>query len=197
MRPIVRVAEVRKELARKGIKLERIGGDDGGNSAYRSKQKATEEKNRLETEARRRTWLAIRAKCKRLELKDLAVIAGAYWDEIWSDNQKRIEATQGWPQGISDKAIKERILKMTAPQLAQLLIDFALAPEVTVKHYYSNDSTGLRTLGRRHGVRLETIRAQVFKEAALKKAAKATAAKAKARKAPGKVKTIKAKGKKK
>jgi hypothetical protein len=187
----------RKALKDKGVKLERLGGDDRGMVAYRAKQKATEEKNRLETEARRRTWLAIRSKTKRLELKDLAIIACAYWDEIWSENQKRIEQMQGWENATSDSAIKQRILKMTAPQLAQLLIDFALAPEIMVRHYYSNDSTGLRQIGARHGVRLDTIRAQVLKEAKLKKAAKAAAAKKKARTAPGKVKTVKAKGKKK
>jgi hypothetical protein len=200
LRPVVQVAAVRKALADKGVKLDTATRDDSGMVAYRAKQKATEERDRLETEARRLTWIALRAKVGRLEAKELALIAGAYWEEIWHENQKRVLDAWSWPQGASDKAIAERIQKLPPAQLARFLVDLAIVREIPCKSYNANAPTRLVALGRRHGVSLDKIRAGVKKEAQLKKAAKAAAAKKKARTAPGKVKIKKpaaAKGKKK
>jgi ParB/RepB/Spo0J family partition protein len=190
--PVVQVKAVREALQKKGVKLERSTRTDDGMVAYRAKQAATEKKNRLETEARRRTWLAIRTKVKRLEAKDLAGIAVAYWDEVWTDNQKRVLDVWGWPHGISDKALQERIRKLAPADLARFFVDLAIAPEIPVKAYYSNSAPiQLEAFGKRTGVQLARVRAALIKEEKLKSAAKVAAAKAKARKAPGKVKVSK------
>jgi ParB/RepB/Spo0J family partition protein len=189
LRPVVQVEALKKALAEKGVKLARSSSSDGGAARYKAQQKAREEKARLETEARRLTWTGIRAKItKPLDAKDLGLVAGAYWREIWAENQKRILAFWEWPKDLSDKAVAERLARLSPALLARFFIDMTLARESIVQPYNSDAPTFLAALGRRYGVSLDKVRAGVQKAAKLKRAAAAAAAKAKKRKASGKVK---------
>jgi ParB/RepB/Spo0J family partition protein len=190
LRPVVQLEPLKKALVAKGIKLAGRGQDDGG-ARYRAQQKASEEKSRLETEARRLTWLAVRAKISKLDGKDLGLIAAAYWREVWHENHKRVLEAWQWPTDLSDKAVEERIVRLAPAQLARFFVDLALVREIPVKPYNSEPPAKLIALGRRHGVSLDKIRAGVQKAAKLKKAAKLAAKKQKARKASGTVKIVK------
>lgn len=186
LEPIVKESEVKKALEAKGVKLFRTHESSRSENAWRARQKAQEEKDRLESEARRLAWLAIRAKVGKLEARELAAIAIRFWNDVWHEHLKRICAAWEWPNDSRD--IDRRIAKLKPAELARLLMDLALAPEVK---RLNDKPHQLLALGPRYGVRLDKIRATVLKEARLKKAAKAAAAKAKARKAPGKVKVKK------
>lgn len=191
LQPVVRVPELKKALAGKGIVLSRGSTSTPDRAARLAREKALEERVKRRSEARRLTWLATRDKVTKLDTKDLVAIAAQFYGKIWGEYQKRINEAWKWPH-LGERAIAARIGKLKPAELSRLLVDLTLVPELTGMRYGGNESPLLKTLARRHGVSFDTIAARLEKEAKLKKAAKAAAAKQKARKAPGKVKAIKA-----
>jgi ParB/RepB/Spo0J family partition protein len=193
LEPIIRVGDVKKALEAKGLKLFRTHETSRSEAAYRAKQKAAEERVKLENQARRLILTAIVDKVRKEDLiapPALALVLDGLWRHIWHEYRKVLAELWGWTGSVHPDSILGRVQKLDATKLARMIVQAALVDE-TKASIHGDRSARLKAGAQRWKIPADKIRSEVHKAARLKKAAKAAAAKQKARKAPGKVKTTK------
>lgn len=148
-------------------------------------QRENERKARLETEVRLATLRETAARAE-LDHHALTLIVLGYWQELWSESQRRIEALHGWERNLDDKAFRAKIAELDGTGLGRLLLTMALSREIHVNQYtLSSKATNLLAAAERAGVDHAKIRADILAEAKAKQAPKKATAKAKPGKTAG------------
>lgn len=156
-----------KVLAGKGVKVGYTSGRGNGGDREREK------KARLETAYNQQIFDAIRAKPIKLGRDELEMIAQAHWSRLHYEAQKPLLALYGWKSrfgGDSEKAIAQ----MDDTQLARLLLDLTLAPEIRVGFYEKNDNENLEAIAKKLGVNTVAIRKTLIEEKKAKQKKKKT-----------------------
>ncbi|HVF61710.1 MAG TPA: ParB/RepB/Spo0J family partition protein [Thermoanaerobaculia bacterium] len=162
---------------------------------WRQQAAAAERKAKLERSVRRQIHEAVRAKVTALRREDLVFIALAVFEEIWSENRKRIVEMWGWKReqkGYGERwsaAASREIPKLTEAELARLLVDLAVIRDTTAAPYDKSKPDRLLAAAKRHGVDAARIR----RTAAAAQAKKKAKPKPKAAKKPAAVKKRSAK----
>ncbi len=190
LKAVMPTADVTKALKEKGYSWaegRRAVATDPG----RAEQRKRDRKARLEREVRHRIHEAIRAKVKeRLSREDLVLVAGAFFDDIWDENRKRVMALWGWDHEKPRRSGRtgaghDQIARLKEADVPRFLIDLALAKETHVSAWDDSKPVRLLATAKRYGVDAEKLRRTVQVEAKKPKTAKA--------KKPGKAKPAKRK----
>ncbi|MNU43058.1 Chromosome-partitioning protein Spo0J [compost metagenome] len=139
-----------KALADKGIK--------SSQDAHRERMKNNEAKSKLERESRRGTLEGIHAAVSEriiagetLKHEDLLMIAQASMVRLWNDHRPTVCRLWGWDPKNHDQ-VRVGIDGLSAGQLALLLMEIAIAPELAVNSYSTNEPTYLVATAERYGV---------------------------------------------
>ncbi|RIJ06034.1 ParB/RepB/Spo0J family partition protein [Achromobacter sp. K91] len=139
-----------KALADKGIKS---GQDD-----HRERMKKEEAKSKLERDSRRGTLESIHEAVSQrisagetLKHEDLLMIAQASMVRLWNDHRPTVCRLWGWDPKNHDE-VRAGIDGLSAGQLALLLMEIAIAPELAVNSYSTNEPTYLVATAERYGV---------------------------------------------
>lgn len=152
--PVVKEEDFAKALKTQGIKLR-----DGGRYTASAEQKARERKARRETEARGRILAAVRLKVPaELAKPELQLIALAFFDRTWHENQKRLLQLWGFEGKPHDYKAEKAFATLTDKDLALRLVDMALIGDVHVGSYSSatrNDA--LHAVAKRYRVDVDKI----------------------------------------
>ncbi len=177
-----------KALADKGIK--------SGQDEHRERMRKEEAKSKLERDSRRATLESIHAAVSErisagetLKHEDLLMIAQASMARLWNDHRPTVCRLWGWDHKNHDE-VRAGVEGLSAGQLALLLMEIAIAPELAVNSYSKNDPTYLVATAHRYGVdpdaAKKALRAEA-REKAKPKAQKASKGPAKKPTAKGKV----------
>lgn len=180
--------EVFKALADKGIKTSQ--------DEHRERVKKEEAKSKLERDSRRATLESIHAAVSErisagetLKHEDLLMIAQASMARLWNDHRPTVCRLWGWDHKNHDE-VRAGVDGLSAGQLALLLMEIAIAPELAVNSYSTNEPTYLVATAERYGVdpdaAKKALRAEA-REKAKPKAPKASKGVAKKPTAKGKV----------
>ncbi|MGR6078507.1 ParB/RepB/Spo0J family partition protein [Achromobacter sp. CSND-B12] len=180
--------EVFKALADKGIKTSQ--------DEHRERVKKEEAKSKLERDSRRATLESIHAAVSErisagetLKHEDLLMIAQASMARLWNDHRPTVCRLWGWDHKNHDE-VRAGVDGLSAGQLALLLMEIAIAPELAVNSYSTNEPTYLVATAERYGVdpdaAKKALRAEA-REKAKPKAQKASKGAAKKPTAKGKV----------
>ncbi|OCZ67740.1 hypothetical protein A7P23_02580 [Achromobacter xylosoxidans] len=180
--------EVFKALADKGIKT--------SHEEHRERVKKEEAKSKLERDSRRATLESIHAAVSErisagetLKHEDLLMIAQASMARLWNDHRPSVCRLWGWDHKNHDD-VRAGVDGLSAGQLALLLMEIAIAPELAVNSYSTNEPTYLVATAERYGVdpdaAKKALRAEA-REKAKPKAQKASKDAAKKPTAKGKV----------
>lgn len=139
-----------KALADKGIK--------SSQEAHRERMKKEEDKAKLERNSRRATLESIHAAVSErinagetLKHEDLLMIAQASMVRLWNDHRPTVCRLWGWDPKNHDE-VRAGIDGLSAGQLALLLMEIAIAPELAVNSYATNEPTYLVATAERYGV---------------------------------------------
>ncbi|WP_313369191.1 ParB/RepB/Spo0J family partition protein [Achromobacter animicus] len=139
-----------KALADKGIK--------SSQDAHREQMKKGEEKAKLERTSRRATLERIHEAVterinagETLKHEDLLMIAQASMVRLWHDHRPTVCRLWGWDPKNHDE-VRAGIDGLSAGQLALLLMEIAIAPELAVNSYSTNEPTYLVATAERYGV---------------------------------------------
>lgn len=139
-----------KALADKGIK--------SSQEAHRERMKKEEDKAKLERNSRRATLESIHAAVSErinagetLKHEDLLMIAQASMVRLWNDHRPTVCRLWGWDPKNHDE-VRAGIDGLSAGQLALLLMEIAIAPELAVNSYSTNEPTYLVATAERYGV---------------------------------------------
>ncbi|WP_286899929.1 ParB/RepB/Spo0J family partition protein [Achromobacter sp. UBA2119] len=139
-----------KALADKGIK--------SSQDAHRERMKKEEAKSKLERDSRRGTLESIHAAVSErisagetLKHEDLLMIAQASMARLWNDLRPTVCRLWGWDPKNHDE-VRAGIDGLSAGQLALLLMEIAIAPELAVNSYSTNEPTYLIATAERYGV---------------------------------------------
>jgi ParB/RepB/Spo0J family partition protein len=186
LEPIIPLEKVKRGLAAKGIKLIRTRETSKAEQTYRKQRQAEQEKRARDGEARRRAWLAMRAKVKSVNDRDLRIVVGAWLDDA---GYQANELREFWPF-VMGAGAENRIAKLKPADFARFIVDLAVAGELEGGRY--NEPANLAHFCKRYGVDLAKHRRAVDAE---HKAKLAAAKKAKP-KAKAKAKPVKKKGRK-
>lgn len=142
--------EVFKALADKGIKTSQ--------DEHRERVKKEEDKNRLERDSRRVTLESIHAAVSErisagetLQHEDLLMIAQASMARLWNDHRPTVCRLWGWDHKKHEE-VRAGVDGLSAGQLALLLMEIAIAPELAVNSYSTNAPTYLVATAERYGV---------------------------------------------
>lgn len=171
-----------KALADKGIKTSQ--------EAHQERVKKEEAKNKLERDSRRGTLESIHTAVSErisagetLKHEDLLMIAQAAMARLWNDHRPTVCRLWGWDHKNHEE-VRAGVDGLSAGQLALLLMEIAIAPELAVNSYSTNEPTYLVATAERYGVDPNAARKALHAEAREKakpkpaKAAKGTAKKA-------------------
>ncbi len=177
--------EVFKALANKGIKTSQ--------EQHRERVKKEEDKNKLERDSRRMTLESIHAVVSErisagetLQHEDLLMIAQASMARLWSDHRPTVCRLWGWDHKKHEE-VRAGVDGLSAGQLALLLMEIAIAPELAVSAYSTNESTYLVATAERYGVDPNAAKKALRAEAREKaKPQTEKASKGAAKKAPAK-----------
>lgn len=180
--------EVFKALADKGIKTSQ--------DEHRERVKKEEAKSKLERDSRRATLESIHAAVSErisagetLKHEDLLMIAQASMARLWNDHRPTVCRLWGWDHKNHDE-VRAGVDGLSAGQLALLLMEIAIAPELAVNSYSTNEPTYLVATAERYGVdpdaAKKALRAEA-REKAKPKAQKASKGATKKPTAKGKV----------
>lgn len=180
--------EVFKALSDKGIKT--------SHEEHRERVKKEEAKSKLERDSRRATLESIHAAVSErisagetLKHEDLLMIAQASMARLWNDHRPTVCRLWGWDHKNHDE-VRAGVDGLSAGQLALLLMEIAIAPELAVNSYSTNEPTYLVATAERYGVdpdaAKKALRAEA-REKAKPKAQKASKGAAKKPTAKGKV----------
>lgn len=155
--------EVFKALASKGIKTSQ--------EQHRERVKKEEDKNKLERDSRRMTLESIHAVVSErisagetLQHEDLLMIAQASMARLWSDHRPTVCRLWGWDHKKHEE-VRAGVDGLSAGQLALLLMEIAIAPELAVNSYSSNEPTYLVATAARYGVDLNATKKALRAEA--------------------------------
>ncbi|WP_241132617.1 ParB/RepB/Spo0J family partition protein [Achromobacter insuavis] len=142
--------EVFKALADKGIKTSQ--------DVHRERVKKEEAKSKLERDSRRATLESIHEAVSQrisageiLKHEDLLMIAQASMARLWSDHRPTVCRLWGWDHKNHDE-VRAGVDGLSAGQLALLLMEIAIAPELAVNSYQANEPTYLVATANRYGV---------------------------------------------
>lgn len=142
--------EVFKALANKGIKTSQ--------EQHRERVKKEEDKNKLERDSRRMTLESIHAVVSErisagetLQHEDLLMIAQASMARLWSDHRPTVCRLWGWDHKKHEE-VRAGVDGLSAGQLALLLMEIAIAPELAVSAYSTNEPTYLVATAERYAV---------------------------------------------
>lgn len=142
--------EVFKALADKGIKTSQ--------DEHRERVKKEEDKNKLERDSRRMTLESIHAAVSErisagetLQHEDLLMIAQASMARLWNDHRPTVCRLWGWDHKKHEE-VRAGVDGLSAGQLALLLMEIAIAPELAVNAYSANEPTYLVATAERYGV---------------------------------------------
>lgn len=142
--------EVFKALADKGIKTSQ--------EEHRERIKKEEAKSKLERDSRRATLESIHEAVSQrisageiLKHEDLLMIAQASMARLWNDHRPTVCRLWGWDHKNHDE-VRAGVDGLSAGQLALLLMEIAIAPELAVNSYSSNEPTYLVATAERYGV---------------------------------------------
>lgn len=148
-----------KALADKGIK--------SSQDAHRERMKKEDAKSKLERESRRRTLESIHAAVSErigagetLKHEDLLMIAHASMVRLWNDHRPTVCRLWGWDSKNHDE-VRAGIDGLSAGQLALLLMEIAIAPELAVNSYSTNEPTYLIATAERYGVDPNTAKKEL------------------------------------
>ncbi|WP_367352509.1 ParB/RepB/Spo0J family partition protein [Achromobacter animicus] len=139
-----------KALAEKGIK--------SGADERRERAKKEEDKAKLERNSRRVTLESIHEAVterinagETLQHDDLLMIAQASMTRLWHDHRPTVCKLWGW-DAKDHQAVRAAIDGMSAGELGLLLMEIAIAPELAVNSYSTNEPTYLVATAERYGV---------------------------------------------
>lgn len=139
-----------KALAEKGMKSDE--------DKRRERVKNEEDKAKLERNSRRTTLESIHAAVSErinagetLKHEDLLMIAQASMVRLWNDHRPTVCRLWGWDPKNHDE-VRAGIDGLSAGQLALLLMEIAIAPELAVNSYSTNEPTYLVATAERYGV---------------------------------------------
>lgn len=139
-----------KALADKGIK--------SSSDKQREEAKKAEEKTKIERDSRRATLQSIHEAVSErisagetLKHEDLLMIAQASMARIWNDHKPTVCRLWGWDHKNHDE-VRAGVDGLSAGQLALLLMEIAIAPELAVNSYSTNEPTYLVATAQRYGV---------------------------------------------
>jgi ParB/RepB/Spo0J family partition protein len=182
LRTVMPVADVTKALKEKGYTWAGTRRTPSTSStSIGADQRKREARAKLEREVRRRVHEAVREKVTgSLSREDMALVAGAFYADIWDGNRKRVMALWGWEhKGGSVNTGKAHVAQMKEAELRRLLVDLALVKETHVWTWDSSSSrpTQLLEAAKRHGVDAAAIRREVETAAKAKAAARVKGAK--------------------
>lgn len=171
-----------KALADKGIKTSQ--------EAHQERVKKEEAKNKLERDSRRGTLESIHTAVSErisagetLKHEDLLMIAQAAMARLWNDHRPTVCRLWGWDHKNHEE-VRAGVDGLSAGQLALLLMEIAIAPELAVNSYSTNEPTYLVATAERYGVDPNATRKALRAEAREKAKPKpANAAKGTAKKA--------------
>lgn len=156
-----------KALADKGIK--------SSQEAHRERMKKEEDKAKLERNSRRATLESIHAAVSErinagdtLKHEDLLMIAQASMVRLWNDHRPTVCRLWGWDPKNHDE-VRAGIDGLSAGQLALLLMEIAIAPELAVNSYATNEPTYLVATANRYGVDPDAVK-KALRAAAREKA---------------------------
>lgn len=142
--------EVFKALADKGIKTSQ--------EEHRERVKKEEAKSKLERNSRRATLDSIHEAVSQrisageiLKHEDLLMIAQASMARLWNDHRPTVCRLWGWDHKKHDE-VRAGVDGLSAGQLALLLMEIAIAPELAVNSYSTNEPTYLVATAERYGV---------------------------------------------
>ncbi|MDH0092774.1 ParB/RepB/Spo0J family partition protein [Achromobacter mucicolens] len=179
--------EVFKALAEKGIKTSQ--------DEHRERVKKEEDKNKLERDSRRVTLESIHAAVSErisagetLQHEDLLMIAQASMARLWNDHRPTVCRLWGWDHKKHEE-VRAGVDGLSAGQLALLLMEIAIAPELAVNSYSTNEPTYLVATAERYGIDPDAAKKALRAEARVKakpKAQKASKGAAKKTTAKGK-----------
>ncbi|WP_312993341.1 ParB/RepB/Spo0J family partition protein [Achromobacter animicus] len=126
--------------------------------AHRERMKKEEAKAKLERESRRGTLQSIHAAVSErisagetLKHEDLLMIAQASMARLWNDRRPTVCRLWGWDPKNHDE-VRAGVDGLSAGQLALLLMEIAIAPELAVNSYSTNEPTYLNATAERYGV---------------------------------------------
>jgi len=155
--------------------------DSSGNDTYGAQQKRAEEQKKLKRTKRLRILEAVIGQVKApLAKEDLAAVAVAFWNDLWSDLKKAIIARRGWEKekrkggfGVDYDAIGHtQIAKFSDDEIAGFLLELSVARQIDGLGYgESNDR--LKEMSIRYGIDAAAIGREVTAEVISKKKAKA------------------------
>ena len=139
-----------KALADKGI--------TSSQDAHRERMKKEEAKAKLERESRRGTLESIHSAVSErisagetLKHEDLLMIAQASMARLWTDHRPTVCRLWGWDPKNHDE-VRGGVDGLSAGQLALLLMEIAIAPELAVNPHSTNEPTYLNATAERYGV---------------------------------------------
>lgn len=139
-----------KALADKGIK--------SGQDEHRERVRKEEAKSKLERDSRRGTLESIHASVSErisagetLKHEDLLMIAQASMARLWNDHRPTVCRLWGWDHKNHEE-VRAGVDGLSAGQLALLLMEIAIAPELAVNSYATNEPTYLVATAERYGV---------------------------------------------
>ncbi|MNX11321.1 Chromosome-partitioning protein Spo0J [compost metagenome] len=139
-----------KALADKGIKS---SADEN-----RERIKKEEAKAKLERDSRRATLESVHEAVSErisagetLQHDDLLMIAQASMSRLWNDHRPIVCRLWGW-DAKDHQAVRASVDGLSAGQLALLLMEIAIAPELAVNSYSTNEPTYLVATAERYGV---------------------------------------------
>ncbi|WP_088147044.1 ParB/RepB/Spo0J family partition protein [Achromobacter denitrificans] len=142
--------EVFKALADKGIKTSQ--------EEHQERVKKEEAKNKIERHSRRVTLESIHAAVSErinagetLKHEDLLMIAQASMARLWNDHRPTVCRLWGWDHKKQEE-VRAGVDGLSAGQLALLLMEIAIAPELAVNSYSTNEPTYLVATAERYGV---------------------------------------------
>lgn len=176
-----------KALEEKGIK--------SGQDEHRERMKKEEAKSKLERDSRRGTLESIHEAVSErisagetLKHEDLLMIAQASMARLWNDHRPTVCRLWGWNHKDHEE-VRAGVDGLSAGQLALLLMEIAIAPELAVNSYSTNEPTYLIATAERYGVDPNAARKELRATAREKAKPKAQeAAKPAAKKAAANVK---------
>ncbi len=180
----VELIEVVKRSALDGLISKRRETAGGSSNNYRSQQRAQEKKARREMALRTELVRRIRAKrgSKELSLAELKQVALAFWHRLDHDAKTHLFKLWGREPTVKKSgyftsrnfSIDTEVAKASAGELAALLIDVTLGPDIRASTYSLDKPARIYEACKRYGIKPEKVRAELLaaEKAKAKKPAK-------------------------
>lgn len=196
LKEVMRNSDVEKALKEKGYTWAASAGRDMTSRVdahYAAKARSAQDKARLENEVRQRIHDQIRTKVTKLGQADLALVAAAFFEDIWDEHRKRILALWGWggEKGSRRDVVRNKAHDLDETQLARFLVDLALVKDTRYSAYDGAGPKRLLAAATRYRVDAAAIRKEVLAEAAAKRKGRAKPPATKNRKGSSKAKAPK------